>query len=81
VNRIGKIRITQMLVPFVAWMEEIPNKAISEDVSNPRPKSTPSGYIFHGLKSLVSRWSRKIQSPRKFRETHRSISLNIFFRT
>lgn len=30
-------------------MEEIPSKAISEEVSNPRPKRTPRGYIFQGL--------------------------------
>jgi hypothetical protein len=30
-------------------MALIPNRAISEDVSNPKPKRTPRGYIFHGL--------------------------------
>lgn len=49
VNRIGKIKMTQMSVPLAASMDEIPSKAISEDVSNPRPKRMPSGYIFHGL--------------------------------
>jgi hypothetical protein len=52
VKRIGNINISQMLVPFAAWIEDIPSSAISEDVSNPRPKSTPSGYIFHGLTTM-----------------------------
>lgn len=30
-------------------MDEIPSKAISDEVSKPRPKTTPSGYSFHGL--------------------------------
>src|SRR6266498_1820914 len=54
VKRIGKIRITQILVPFVAWIDEIPSRAISEDVSNPSPKSTPNGYIFQGLYRQLS---------------------------
>ena len=41
--------MSQKEVPCAAWIEEIPSSAISEDVSKPRPKSTPSGYIFHGL--------------------------------
>lgn len=45
----GKIRMTQKLVPRAASMEEIPRRAISEDVSKPRPKRIPRGYIFHGL--------------------------------
>jgi len=49
VKRIGKIKMTQKLVPRAASMEEIPRRAISEDVSKPRPKRTPRGYIFHGL--------------------------------
>lgn len=48
-KRIGKIKMTQKLVPRAASMEEIPRRAISEDVSKPRPKRTPRGYIFHGL--------------------------------
>jgi hypothetical protein len=51
VKRMGKIRITQKSVPCAAWIEEIPSSAISEDVSNPKPKSTPKGYIFQGLNS------------------------------
>lgn len=38
-----------MLVPRAASMEEIPRRAISEDVSKPRPNKIPRGYIFHGL--------------------------------
>jgi hypothetical protein len=34
VNRTGKIIINQRLVPFVAWMDEIPRIAISELVSD-----------------------------------------------
>jgi hypothetical protein len=49
VNRIGKIKISHMEVPFVAWIEEIPRIATSDDVSKPKPNITPSGYIFQGL--------------------------------
>lgn len=45
----GKIRITQKDVPLAASTEEMPSSAISEDVSKPRPKRMPIGYIFHGL--------------------------------
>lgn len=48
-KRMGKMRMTQMLVPRAASMEEMPRRAISEDVSKPRPKRIPKGYIFHGL--------------------------------
>jgi len=41
-----------MDVPWLAEMALMPNRAISDDVSNPRPKRTPSGYIFHGLRFL-----------------------------
>jgi hypothetical protein len=37
VKRIGKMRMSQILVPFAPWMEAIPRSAISEDVSKPRP--------------------------------------------
>lgn len=49
VKRAGNIRITQKLVPRAAWIDDIPRRAISEDVSKPRPNRTPRGYIFHGL--------------------------------
>jgi hypothetical protein len=49
VNKIGKIRISHIDVPLAAWIEEIPRRATSEDVSNPRPNRTPRGYIFQGL--------------------------------
>lgn len=48
-NRAGRMRITQKDVPFAASIDEIPSRAISEEVSKPRPNRTPSGYIFHGL--------------------------------
>lgn len=38
-----------MDVPRAAWMEEMPSSAISDEVSKPRPKRTPRGYIFQGL--------------------------------
>ena len=34
-----------MLVPSVAWIEERPKRATSEDVSNPSPNSIPKGYL------------------------------------
>lgn len=43
------MRITQKDVPFAASMDEIPSRAISEEVSKPRPNRIPRGYIFHGL--------------------------------
>ena len=67
------MRITQKLVPFAAWMEAIPSRAISEDVSKPRPKSTPSGYIFHGLRGS---WIRMTSMGRR-NWIYLSISLNI----
>ena len=53
VKRMGKTRISQMLVPFAAWMEAMPRRATSDEVSKPRPKRMPRGYIFQGLWSLV----------------------------
>jgi hypothetical protein len=29
----------------------MPSRAISDEVSKPRPNRTPSGYIFHGLET------------------------------
>ena len=49
VNKIGKMRISQMLVPLEPWIEAIPSSATSELVSKPRPKRRPRGYIFQGL--------------------------------
>ena len=49
VNRAGRIRITQNEVPFAASIDEIPRRAISDEVSKPRPKRMPRGYIFQGL--------------------------------
>lgn len=43
------MRITQKDVPFAASMDEIPSRAISEEVSKPRPNRIPRGYIFHDL--------------------------------
>ena len=51
---IGKMRISQIDVPFAAWMEDIPRSATSEEVSKPKPNSTPRGYIFHGLSGLLA---------------------------
>lgn len=48
VKRTGKHNMIQMLVPFVASIEDIPKSATSDEVSNPSPKSTPNGYIFQG---------------------------------
>ncbi len=48
-KRIGNIRISQIEVPFEAWMEEMPRSATSDEVSKPSPNITPRGYIFHGL--------------------------------
>lgn len=48
VKRTGKQRMIQMLVPFVASMDDIPRSAISDEVSKPSPNMTPSGYIFQG---------------------------------
>lgn len=49
VKRRGKRRISHSEVPDEPCIEEIPRRAISEDVSKSRPKRMPSGYIFHGL--------------------------------
>ena len=45
----GKIMMSQMLVPLAPWIEAMPRRATSDEVSKPRPKTTPMGYIFHGL--------------------------------
>ena len=50
VNSAGRIKMTQNVVPFAASMDEIPSRAISDEVSKPNPKRIPSGYIFQGLK-------------------------------
>lgn len=52
----GNSRISQMDVPRAAWMEEMPRRAISEEVSKPRPKRTPRGYIFQGLEDWLVSW-------------------------
>ena len=52
-KRMGKIRISHMLVPLAPWMEAMPRRATSDEVSKPRPNITPKGYIFHGLFSLL----------------------------
>jgi hypothetical protein len=43
VKRTGKIKISQMDVPFAPCIEEIPRRAISEDVSKPSPTLTQGG--------------------------------------
>jgi len=43
------MRITQNVVPFAASIDEIPSRAISDEVSKPSPNRIPRGYIFHGL--------------------------------
>ena len=60
----GKSRISQIEVPRAAWMLLIPRSAISDDVSKPRPNSTPKGYIFQGRSiSLNMRWKRWNKQP------------------
>ncbi|CAH0052565.1 unnamed protein product [Clonostachys solani] len=60
----GKIRINQMLVPCTAWILAIPRIAISEEVSKPRPKTTPSGYIFHGRSIALNSFpSIRVKQP------------------
>ena len=49
VKRRGKMRISQIDVPRDPWIEAMPRRATSEEVSNPRPNITPKGYIFHAL--------------------------------
>src|SRR6266571_8663049 len=65
VKRTGKSRMSQIEVPLVAWMEEMPSSAISEEVSKPRPNRMPRGYIFHGLKKRdqISRYSPSRFTP------------------
>jgi hypothetical protein len=75
------MRITHMLVPFVAWIEEIPNRAISDEVSNPNPKRMPNGYIFHGLYCTFQPHCLKSLPIGPWIKTYRSMSLNIFFST
>jgi len=53
VKRTGKRRISQIEVPCAAEIALMPRRAISEDVSKPRPKRTPRGYIFQGLRGVV----------------------------
>lgn len=48
-KRKGKMRISQMDVPRDPWIDAMPRRATSEEVSNPRPNITPRGYIFHAL--------------------------------
>lgn len=43
------MRISQIDVPRDPWIEAMPRRATSEEVSNPRPNNTPRGYIFHAL--------------------------------
>ena len=74
VKRTGKIKMSHIDVPFAACMDEMPRRAISEEVSKPKPNNTPNGYIFQGLTAdkfldLFLVWYR----------SHLSISLNIFF--
>jgi hypothetical protein len=45
----GKISMSHIEVPLAAWIEDNPRSATSEEVSNPSPNKTPSGYIFQGL--------------------------------
>lgn len=43
------------------------SRAISVAVSKPRPKSSPSGYICHGLViDFMTRPSRRFMNPRLF---------------
>lgn len=70
-KRIGKIKINQILVPCAPWSDAMPSSATSDEVSNPKPNNTPSGYIIHGLiwlsesKSNILRpWSLTYQSKR-----------------
>lgn len=60
VNKIGKIRISHILVPCAPCMEAMLRSATSEEVSKPKPNMTPRGYIFHGLRINISQsqtWS------------------------
>ena len=50
VKRMGNMRISQILVPLAPWIDAIPSRATSDDVSKPSPNTMPSGYIFHGLR-------------------------------
>ena len=45
-KRTGKIRISQMLVPLAPWIEAMPRRATSDEVSKPRPNIAPRGYMF-----------------------------------
>jgi hypothetical protein len=47
VKRIGNIRISHIEVPFAAWIEEIPRRATSDDVSKPKPNITKERLIRH----------------------------------
>lgn len=53
-NKSGKIRITQRLVPCAPCILAIPRMAISELVSNPSPNRTPRGYIYSRVNMLSS---------------------------
>ncbi len=48
----GKIKISQRLVPWAPWMLAMPRTATSELVSKPSPNMTPSGNIFHGRSTM-----------------------------
>ncbi len=65
VNKTGKIKISHMLVPLAAWIEAMPKSATSEEVSKPRPKRMPRGYIFHGLPMFVSAENTPILNERE----------------
>ena len=45
VKRRGNSRMSQKEVPRVASMEEMPRRAISDEVSKPSPKRTPRGSV------------------------------------
>ena len=67
-NRIGRLRIAQNGRPAATVVPARTRKATSVAVSNPRPNSTPSGYIFHGasIERAIGPKNR-IMKPRELR--------------
>src|ERR1700733_8915494 len=72
---VGNIRIDQTGSPLVASPAEIPKTPISVAVSNPSPKSTPSGYMCQLLRIMLNMGrKRRPNSPRLPNNKSRSSS-------
>jgi len=81
--------MSQILVPLAAWIDAMPSRATSDEVSKPRPKRMPSGYIFQGLVdhfdqsfniAMCDGCGGACNGP-VLGQSYRSMSLNIFLKS